>query len=252
MPDPPSPIADSMDEDAMSTSTGSVTHPRVAGKGKSSLRPKFTPAAGSYRGRTRSSTAISDEDTEMAEADMPLSTQKRKSSPAASGRRPGRPPKRVSTTGPSPSQLPSPPADSISSDEAVNAIPLPFLDKPHSRRQSRRNPHIPSLTLTSTPLPTYDPTPGTDTWHCPLDGCSTTYYGVTTQPGVKDMIQEHYADHAIESQRQIDLIFAEERPYLPVGNLLRRIKGLVAAEQMQAGGPSEAAEVGVKPIVRRY
>ncbi|KAB8360702.1 hypothetical protein FH972_024438 [Carpinus fangiana] len=243
------------DDDDMSTSTSSDLRPRVSGKGKSSLRPK-----GTHRGRTRSSTLISDDDTEMVDAETSPNALKRNASTAVPRSRPGRPPKRLSMsrTSISKGQLPSPPSDSASSEDPASSRPVPLPIHPGlvARHPKPSAHHPPALTLTTNPLPSYDPAPGTDTWHCPMDGCSTQYYGVTSQPGVKEMIRQHYAGHAVEAQRQIDLIFQEERPYLPVGNLVRHIRGLAQADQAERvrNGQTEANqdEHKPKPIRQRY
>ena len=45
--------------------------------------------------------------------------------------------------------------------------------------------------------------------------------------------------HAHDSQKQLDMVYAEERPYLPVGNLINRIR------EMAAKGSSAPKEADV-------
>ena len=55
----------------------------------------------------------------------------------------------------------------------------------------------------------------------------------------KDLIKEHYRNHAVESQKQLDLLRAEERPYLPVGHLVQRVRDLAAQKRAAGGGAAD-------------
>ena len=87
-----------------------------------------------------------------------------------------------------------------------------------------------------------------DTWICDFDGCSHKVYAAS-KPKSKELIRDHYRTHATESQSKLDLIMKEERPYLPVSNLVRKIREL--ASQHRIPHADDERDVP-KPIKRRY
>lgn len=96
------------------------------------------------------------------------------------------------------------------------------------------------LDVVSEPMPSFEPTGPGDTWTCGFDGCNHKVYGAST-PESRELIKEHYRQHAHDSQAQIDLVYKEERPYLPVGNLVKKIREM-AAQQKVAKPTAEAVE----------
>jgi len=108
--------------------------------------------------------------------------------------------------------------------------PLPLLEPGNI---ARRN--APILSIISELLPSYEAQGSGDTWTCPFDGCLHNVYGASTDSSQR-LIKEHYHTHAVQSQAQLDLIYNEERPYLPVGNLIKKIQEM-ATQQKHASTP---------------
>ncbi|KZF26582.1 hypothetical protein L228DRAFT_257991 [Xylona heveae TC161] len=111
-----------------------------------------------------------------------------------------------------------------------------------------------SLKLVEEPLPsTVAQGPG-DTWTCTFDGCSHKVYGAST-PGGKDRIKIHFRSHADGPEQLIDLVYQEQRPYLPVNNLINRLRAMAeeqAADGTQPSGEDAKAPRFPKPINRKY
>jgi hypothetical protein len=111
-------------------------------------------------------------------------------------------------------------------------------------RRSKQKIPIQHIRIVDEPLPSYLAEGPDGIWRCSFDGCSKVIYGVTDDGDdddePKQLIREHYRKHAFESQKKLDLIYKEERPYLPVGNLVKRIRELAAAKG--------AADATTKPV----
>jgi len=135
------------------------------------------------------------------------------------------------------------------------AIPLPLevtpvTSAPRARPRPQKKPTH-QVHIIKEALPSFLATGEDGVWRCSFDGCSHTVYGATEDnEDSKLLIQEHYKKHAIESQAKLDLIYKEERPYLPVGNLVKRIRELAAAKQATETGNAETygmkEHVGIK------
>jgi len=103
-------------------------------------------------------------------------------------------------------------------------------------QRSKQKKEVQHIRIVDEPLPSYLAEGPDGIWRCSFDGCSKVVYGVTDtgggddDDGPKQLINEHYRKHAFQSQAKLDLIYKEERPYLPVGNLVKRIRELAAAK----------------------
>jgi len=131
-------------------------------------------------------------------------------------------------------------------DESV-PIALPRFEpsnQPAPGPRSRQKKPVQHMRIVDEPLPSYLAEGPDGVWRCSFDGCSKVIYGVTDDGDgddePKQLIKEHYRKHAFESQAKLDLIYKEERPYLPVGNLVKRIRELAAAKG--------AADATAKPV----
>lgn len=220
-----------------------VTHTHTAGKGKgkSSLRP--STAALSIKGAGRRQSAMDDVDITMTDVGIDSTLSPTPSAPnlarinkrkAAAARRAERAAKRkklddethheettivVSTPDPA--------------DSGTAEIPLPLAHSPKAPRTKQKKP-VEHIRIIDEPLPSYLAEGPDGVWRCPFDGCSQTIYGVKEEGAdePKQLIKEHYRRHALESQEKLDLIYKEERPYLPVSNLVRRIREMAAAKNL--------------------
>lgn len=120
---------------------------------------------------------------------------------------------------------------------------LPFADSNHDPRKSEL-----VIEFVDELLPSYEAQEPGDKWTCRFDGCNHSVYGASTDSS-RRLIKEHYHSHALQSQAQLDLICQEERPYLPVNNLIKKIREMAA----QATKPANCSEKAApKPIQRRY
>jgi len=128
----------------------------------------------------------------------------------------------------------------------TNTVDVPLPLRSGVRRTPRKKEKS-ILKIIESPLPSYDPQGPGDTWTCDFDGCAHKIYGAST-PDARALIKEHYRTHAFESQAQIDLVYKEERPYLPVSNLIKRIREMAAMHKVVA--PRENRYP--KPIQTRY
>lgn len=115
--------------------------------------------------------------------------------------------------------------DSVDDDDAITSDrKIPLLSMPRSSKPSKTDP-VPYIK--EEPLPSYKPQGPGDTWTCTFDGCIHRIYGATA-PASRELIKEHYRGHAVSAQAQMDLVYKEERPYLPVGNLIQKIRAMAA------------------------
>ena len=241
---------------------------RPAGKGKSSLRPLSAKIALKAEGRRQSAmdslvTDVSMTDVGDGESTMPtcsaaiLTTKeehhnKRK---AAADRRAERLTKRQKLDDQTQKQqIIEVPLDPRSEAGAAE-IPLPLKTsptKPASRIRSRpQKKPAHQVHIIEQALPSFLATEANGVWRCSFDGCTHTVYGVTEEnEDAKLLIKEHYKKHAIESQAKLDLIYKEERPYLPVNNLVKRIRELAAAKQAADTGRTATDSMnGMYPYV---
>lgn len=143
------------------------------------------------------------------------------------------------------------PDDSDSAPQPERSLPLLNVPRPANMPKPKT-----IVKIVESPLPSYQPQGPGDTWTCTFDGCSHRVYAAS-EPESRELIKEHFRSHAFNAQAQIDLVYKEERPYLPVGNLIKKIRDLAA---LQRG--SEPAEGGAavndglagwpQPVVRKY
>jgi len=130
------------------------------------------------------------------------------------------------------------------SDNQIIPIAEPKLEPADRVPRSRQKKLVQHMRIVDEPLPSYLAEGPDGVWRCSFDGCSKLIYGVTDDGDdddePKQLIKEHYRKHAFESQAKLDLIYKEERPYLPVGNLVKRIRELAAAKV--------AADATTKPV----
>ena len=216
---------------------------RLAGKGKSSLRPKSHKHSNKGAGRNPGGSH-----TEMADAPRSGSSLKRKSV-AESRYVPLS--KRVDLDGQKDEGEDEEMEDA--SEEMTPAQnqeePLPLNDRKFKAHLLSKKAALPSTKPSSTspsldiftePMPSFEPQGPGDTWTCCFDGCNHKVYGAST-PESRGLIKEHYRSHAHECQAQIDLVQKEERPYLPVGNLVKKIREM-ATQQKVVKAPTENVE----------
>ncbi|KAI9816846.1 MAG: hypothetical protein M1827_001491 [Pycnora praestabilis] len=197
---------------------------QTARKGKSVLRPKSSKFSNKGAGkRGRPSIAATDEDNNSDEAmeDINPSRPKRQKDRKRS-------------------------AAAIEDDNTKPTDdPLPLrLCKPSD---NDANVHPQTFHIVEEALPSYTPQGPGDTWTCTLDGCVHKVYAGSTPAG-QVKIRDHFREHASERQEQLDLVFKEQRPHLPVANLLGRIREVAALQTVPVGGKSEFP----KPIRRRF
>lgn len=229
---------------------------RPAGQGKSSLRPISAKLALKAEGRRQSTVDSTDVTmTDMGEvesiavtapASISVSAEQRaQKRRAAAERRAERVTKRQKLD----EETQKEPVIEIPYEQQTDAgaaeIPLPLKTKPSMpaprvRPRPQKKP-VHQVHIIEEALPSFLATGDDGVWRCSFDGCSHTVYGVTEDnEESKLLIKEHYKKHAIESQAKLDLIYKEERPYLPVGNLVKRIRELAAAKQAAEAGKTEA------------
>lgn len=255
IPAPQTPPSDSRDPRA-----------RHAGKGRSTLRPSSKKHKGPSRSRTDDE-ELEDTTTVQTPTTTPSIPLKRKGPAIAGGRS-----MRARHTAPSEDEdidvsftttiEPDPVTEARSPDTTPSGntiiLRLPFKTNP---RPQQKRPTSPSIRLCTTKVPSYEATHPGDIWSCPFDGCTTRIYAAST-PDSRQLIKDHYQVHAFDAQAQIDLIQAEERPYLPVGNLINKIREM-AARREEKGAPLGAVGRGggagggmeqflPKPIAQRY
>ena len=203
------------------------------------------------------------EDVEMTDA-VPYSQVpplRRKSeeniSSRPSKRRRGRPPRSQPAEADPPPPLPEPTRDTDDTRDS-DIVPLPFATN-RSKAQAQKSNRIPThrVDILSTLLPTFEANQPGDVWSCSFDGCVHRIFGASTEQS-KALIEEHYKFHAQDSQAQLDLVYQEERPYLPVGNLIKKIRDIAAHQKagaiQQKDPPKWKTELMdyPKPIARKY
>lgn len=204
-----SPVTPSEDDDDLPT--------RLARKGKSTLRPTM----GSLSGKAAARQAA------LAGDDSP--TLKRKGIQEANQQPPkrrGRPPKLQAGTAEADPAL-------SNGDEESPLLPIEPVARPaRPTLPNTEPPTRPQIEVTGTPLPSFAANLPGDVWACGYDGCSHKVYGASTN---HDLISEHYRKHAHDCQAAIDLVQREQRPYLPVSHLIKRIRDMAAQQKALPG-----------------
>jgi hypothetical protein len=111
----------------------------------------------------------------------------------------------------------SPPTTVDSEDEEADipdgtaVPPLPLRHRPNGSSSNGL-----SLSLVSTPLPTYEPNGPRDSWICNFDGCSQRIYGCSKEIG-RQLITEHLEDHAKGREKVVGILWREQdKLHLPV------------------------------------
>ena len=62
-----------------------------------------------------------------------------------------------------------------------------------------------------------------DTWICALDGCTHKVY-LASQPDSQRLIREHYALHAYDDDRRVQMVKKLQAPSLPVNHLMEKVR----------------------------
>lgn len=230
-------------------------HVRKAGKGKSSLRPRAAQLSLKSEGR-RYSTSTGDISMVDSREESTISTpsesntarnNKRKKDAQSRADRLAKRQKLDAQTQDDGSTVVLSPVTEPSENAAAE-IPLPLKTTPlvPAPKIRRTKPEVQHLRIIEEPLPTFEAQGPDGIWRCPFDGCSQVVYGVKAEDSVtegpKQLIKEHYKKHALESQAKLDLIYKEERPYLPVGNLVKRIREMAAMNK--AGSTADKTGIG--------
>lgn len=231
---------------------------RLAGKGKSALR--LRPASQSHKGAARQKALQDAEEAEEADAEMEDADSQRSRSPLkrksaqelstypvkrSRRRRQNEQDQQDDTTHQNQ-------ADSQYTTEndkdAHPPLPLSNIESRLPNRRPNTKPVADAVVdVITTPLPSFEPnTPG-DIWTCPFDGCAHRVYGASSGgEQSRGLISEHYANHAHASQAAIDLVHKEERPYLPVSNLIKRIRDMAAKQQAAQPAVEAQAKAGMR------
>lgn len=232
--------------------------PPHAGKGKSTLRPQSGVLTIKNAKRRRSLDEEQDyaeNDTMAGTADVTANGDVNITSESPLAKRRGRP-RRLDRAARNQilqqqdvGQPPSPVPDE--SDTVASERPVPLL-----RRRPAKAPKPKAVVhIVETPLPSYEPQGPGDTWTCTFDGCSHRVYAAS-EADSRELIKEHFRGHALGAQAQIDLVYKEERPYLPIGNLIKKIRDMAAIErgiEAAGAGASGDGQAGwPSPVVRKY
>ena len=251
-PSQATPAIGSDDEDAAAS---------LASKGKSALRPTGSRHSNKGKGRAATKPGDDPEDDIVSEVQTePSSSPLKRRADKSSEIRPINKKQRVSQDQSSRKNSQSIDVNPIGdSDEPINPFQDPATNSLSARRLplnkpdvSRTNPQLPRkhppssrpneprVDIIEMPLPSFEATLPGDVWQCSFMGCCRRVYGASSDDS-KELIKEHYKKHAEESQERLDLVHSEERPYLPVGSLVKRIRELAAAQQAGEGGAIAAA-----------
>jgi len=83
----------------------------------------------------------------------------------------------------------------------------------------------PQLQLKSVPLPSASPSGPNGLWTCHKDSCGVTIPNAD-EPEGRRKVQSHFLWHADEIAARENLVMQAQRPYLPVGNLLEKLRRL--------------------------
>lgn len=232
-----------------------------AGKGKSTLRPKSKK----HKGPSNDRSSAEEEATSLSQTP----TLQPKQTVPAKRKRPAQPGRSIRSRhveAQDDDQIDMPDPEPTQSE--LDPIPLPLLPKARSKQSQRPRAGSPPVRFRTTAMPSYDATLPGDIWTCPFDGCTCKVYAASTG-GSRQIIKDHFQLHAFDAQAQLDLVYAEERPYLPVGRLVEKIRimaakrdadlanGKSAAAVKNAPGRSASTAAGMaqffpKPIERRY
>ena len=229
---------------------------RLAGKGKSALRPKSSKHSNKGAGRSLQDIESASSSPNTPRASSPL---KRKSTRESIDPRQA---KRVQLDGHHDYEDEDEDMDDVYDDEADDSTslpqtkqeqrPLPLKDVPSASHRKPPYPRKPPshpvkktesslIRIVTEPLPSFEPQGPGDTWTCQFDGCNHKVYGASTEAS-RELIKEHYQNHVYESQAQLDLVQREERPYLPVGNLVKKIRDMAAQRKMVKPVPESNTE----------
>lgn len=89
-------------------------------------------------------------------------------------------------------------------------------------------------------------------WSCEREGCTTVIPKADEEEG-RTQVRKHFLWHADEIEKRYNLVKSAERPYLPVGNLLKhfeKVGGTVMAKQ-ERGAEKDGHSITIpKPIKR--
>ncbi|GAB7357834.1 hypothetical protein MBLNU230_g0006t1 [Neophaeotheca triangularis] len=182
-------------------------HARHAQKGKSALRLKPAKASKGTSGKGGKA-PVSDNQEDGSDND---SDELVLNSPSLANAKK----RKTSASPPNPSN----PDDSSSSDEGID-IPSSPSSSAHAADTAR------SASAT-TRLPN-DPVQE-NTYTCPLDGCNHKVY-LASEPASQKLIREHFALHAYDDDRRVQLVKRLALPGMGSGYLMQRVKERVAKE----------------------
>lgn len=103
--------------------------------------------------------------------------------------------------------------------------------------------NLQQLQLKSVPLPSASPSGPNGLWTCHKESCGVTVPNADEPEGRKK-VQSHFLWHADEIAARENLVMQAQRPYLPVGNLLEKLRRLgEEARKME-----EERSVGVRVV----
>lgn len=122
----------------------------------------------------------------------------------------------------------------MSEGEPAEEAPLPIREPIAAGSASAPRARNPVIKVVKGYLPSTKPNGFGDSWTCTVDGCTAKVYAAST-PVSRSLITQHIQSHATDSQVRLDLVYKEERPYLPVSNLVNKIRELAARQQTEPG-----------------
>lgn len=107
------------------------------------------------------------------------------------------------------------------------------------------------LDLESTVLPSSAPQGPNGLWTCHKEACGHTISNAD-EPDGRAKVQSHFLWHADEIAARENLVIEEQRPYLPIGNLLDKLRRLGEVARLRDDGEKNAAgKDAPAPIKRR-
>ncbi|KAK4546285.1 hypothetical protein LTR36_001962 [Oleoguttula mirabilis] len=224
---------------------------RQAHKGKSALRPRPSKgaAAASNGGQGRAEIDEDDDDEGEGEAQQPhsspIGTKRRADEPSTHHPRQHRQRKRRNSTqdvddegidmpdSPSASEPLTPINADADADEATSA------GAPHESAADL------AVRLRHVPDPVQE-----DTYRCALAACTHKVY-LASRPDSQRLIREHYALHAYDDDRRVQLVKTLQAPRLPTERLMEAVRARARIEGFP-GSRVAGTRFPVGPIVQRY
>lgn len=104
---------------------------------------------------------------------------------------------------------------------------------------------VDQLELKSIPLPPSSPAGPNGCWTCPKEACGITIPGADKPEG-RAKVQSHFLKHADEIAARESMVKLAQRPYLPIENLLEKLRQL--GESARSGEEHEREKIGDRVV----